>query len=67
VRYPDSQNSEDSGIRLARKTEWIEKPAQSYLGLGQRVLTTDKDEYGLLQIRQIDLNHPETDLQVGEE
>jgi type VI secretion system protein ImpE len=67
VRYPDSQNSEDSGIRLARKTEWIEKPAQSYLGLGQRVLATDKEEYALLQIRQIDLNHPETDLQVGEE
>ena len=66
VRYPGSHACEDSAVRLARKTEWIEKPAQSYLGLGQRILATDKEEYPLLQIRQIDLNHPQTDQQVGE-
>ena len=67
TRYPDSHASEDSSVRLSQKTEWVEKPGGSYLGLGQRVLATDKDEYALLQVRQIDLDHPDTDLKVGDE
>jgi type VI secretion system protein ImpE len=66
TRYPGSEASDDNAIRLARKTEWLEQPCETYIGLGQRVLTTDKDEFGLLQIRQIELNHPETDQQTGE-
>jgi len=66
TRYPDSQTSEDSAILLARKTDWIEKPGDLYLGLGQRMLTTDADEFPLLQIRQINLEHSEQDLQGGD-
>jgi len=66
TRYPDSQASEDNAIRLARKTEWIEQPGELYLGLGQRMFATDEGEFPLLQIRQIDLDHPETDQQGGE-
>ena len=66
TRYPDSETSEDSAILLARKTEWIEQPGDIYLGLGQRMLTTDIDDYSLLQIRQIDLDHSEAELQGGE-
>ena len=66
TRYPDSEASEDNAIRLARKTEWIEQPGDLYLGLGQRIFATDKDEFPLLQIRQIDLEHPETERQGGE-
>ena len=66
TRYPDSEASEDNAIRLARKTEWVEQPGDLYLGLGQRMFATDKDEFPLLQIRQIDLDHPETDQQGGE-
>ena len=66
TRYPNSQASDDSAILLARKTEWIEQPGDLYLGLGQRMLTTDTDDFSLLQVRQIDLDHSETDLQGGE-
>jgi type VI secretion system protein ImpE len=66
TRYPNSQASEDSAILLARKTEWIEKPGDLYLGMGQRMLTTDTDDFPLLQVRQIDLDHSETDQQKGE-
>jgi len=66
TRYPDSEASEDNAIRLARKTEWVEQPGDLYLGLGQRMFATDKDEFPLLQIRQIDLEHPETEQQGGE-
>ncbi|MBN2592647.1 MAG: tetratricopeptide repeat protein [Sedimentisphaerales bacterium] len=66
TRYPGSESSKDNAIRLARKTEWLERPGEIYLGLGQRMFATDKDEFPLLQIRQIDLNHPETKQQGGE-
>ncbi len=66
TRYPGSEASEDNGIRLARKTDWLEQPGQTYLGLGQRVLTTDKEDFGLLQVREIVFNHAETEQQTGE-
>jgi type VI secretion system protein ImpE len=66
TRYPNSESSKDNAIRLARKTEWIELPEGVYLGLGQRILTTDKDEFPLLQIRQMDLKHSKADRQSGE-
>jgi type VI secretion system protein ImpE len=66
TRYPASESSQDHKIRLARKTEWLEKPAEVYLGLGQRMFATDKNEFSLLQIRQINLDHPHIDPQGGE-
>ena len=65
TRYPDSESTEDSAIRLARKTEWIERPGGVYLGLGQRMFATDKSEFSLLQVRQIVLDHNEVDQQSG--
>lgn len=65
TRYPDSEASEDSAIRLARKTEWIEQPGDVYLGLGQRMFTTNEGEFSLLQVRKIELDHDEVDQQSG--
>lgn len=55
TRYPASENSEDDSIRLARKTEWEQHGEALYFGYGQRVLTTDADEYSLMDIRSISL------------
>ncbi|HUW18304.1 MAG TPA: type VI secretion system accessory protein TagJ [Sedimentisphaerales bacterium] len=66
TRYPGSEASEDNAIRLARKTEWIEQPGELYQGLGQRVFATDSNEFSILEVRQIDLDHSETDQQGGE-
>ena len=66
TRYPNSETSKDSAILLSRKTEWIEQPGDLYLGLGQRIFTTNEDEFPLLQIRQIDLDQSETEEQGGE-
>jgi type VI secretion system protein ImpE len=57
TRYASSEASEHDAVRLARRTEWIEKPAQTYFGLGQRMFATDVREYALLDIRRIDLHH----------
>jgi len=55
VRYPGTPSSPDGPLRLARKTEWIEKANGCTLGLGQRLLTTDQDDYPLLETRDLEL------------
>lgn len=55
ARYPGSEASADPLIQLGRKTEWRDGGAETWLGLGQRLLTTDQGEYALLDIRRIDL------------
>ena len=53
VRYPGSDRSEDPAIRLARRTEWQAAGEDAYTGLGQRILTTDGPELGLLELREL--------------
>ncbi|MEE4376953.1 MAG: type VI secretion system accessory protein TagJ [Candidatus Competibacteraceae bacterium] len=59
TRYPGSQDSNDSQILLAHKTEWNEHESDTFLGLGQRVLATDVAEYPLLDTRLIELETAE--------
>jgi type VI secretion system protein ImpE len=59
VRYPRSEESQDGAVRLARKTEWLERPGGTCLGLGQRMLVTDEREYALLSARRITLLSPD--------
>ncbi|MBC8471941.1 MAG: tetratricopeptide repeat protein [Planctomycetes bacterium] len=66
ARYPNSEASKDSTILLSRKTEWIEQPGDLYLGIGQRIFATNENEFPLLEIRQIDLDHSETEEQGNE-
>jgi type VI secretion system protein ImpE len=58
TRYPGTEATKDGQLRLAQKTEWVEKSSGFYCGLGARVLTTDNGEYGLTEVRRIMLNHP---------
>lgn len=55
ARYPGSQDSVDPLVQLGRKTDWLECEAETWLGMGQRVLATDQGEYSLLDIRRIEL------------
>lgn len=58
-RYPGSENSESPQIRMCRMTEWIERDADVFLGLGQRMLVTNAADFPLLEIRKISLNTTE--------
>lgn len=60
-RYPGSQRSADSNIRLAKKTEWDEVADGVYHGKGQRMLATDQADYALLDIRQLKTDAVKTD------
>jgi type VI secretion system protein ImpE len=55
VRYPGSETDSSGLIRLARKTEWHEVAPDTFHGRGQRMLSTDSNEYGLLNVRLIEL------------
>ena len=60
-RYPGSEKSTDSSIRLAGKTEWEEVAAGVWHGMGQRMLATDQDDYPLLDIRKIEITSGKQD------
>ena len=56
TRYPQSEIAEDAAIRLARKTEWTEISDATFIGLGQRLLSTNVNDYALMDIREIKFN-----------
>jgi type VI secretion system protein ImpE len=57
TRYPGSEDGE-APIRLARTTEWHEVGGLA-LGRGQRMLATDSDDAGLLEVKEIELDSPD--------
>ena len=50
---------DDDAVRLARKTEWVEVADGFAVGVGQRILATDAEEYPLLECGIIDLQTAE--------
>ena len=42
--------------RLARATSWADAGADTFVGLGQRLLATDKSDVALLDIRELVLD-----------
>lgn len=54
VRYAGSTQDASPAVLLSRQTEWLGLPGSDHFrGLGQRVLTTDAAEHGLLSLRRI--------------
>lgn len=53
VRYPGSENAADGGIRLARKTEWLEREEATFLGIGQRIFSTNDGDFPILEVRSV--------------
>jgi type VI secretion system protein ImpE len=71
TRYPGSAAADDEALAWSRRTEW-RAPALSapgageagageewYLGLGQRMFSTDADEVALMDLRRLDLAVPD--------
>jgi len=53
VRYPGTESQEDDDLRLSRKTVWQGSDEAGWTGLGQRVLSTDQTELGLMDVREL--------------
>lgn len=56
TRYALMPEGADNLLRLSRRTDWIETSPGQYRGVGQRLLTTDQSELGLLDVRTLTLN-----------
>jgi type VI secretion system protein ImpE len=55
TRYPGSELADDAALALSRRTEWRET-GDWFLGLGQRMLTTDAGEFALMDVRRIEFD-----------
>lgn len=58
VLYPGTEATGDNGLMLARRTDWVERGGAGgswEVGLGQRLLSSDGPENGILSIRDIRL------------
>jgi type VI secretion system protein ImpE len=53
TRYPGTTSSDDGPARLARATTWADVGADTYVGTGQRLLTTDQGDIALMDIRSL--------------
>jgi type VI secretion system protein ImpE len=56
TRYPGSEKATDMTLVMSRATTWIEQAGETFLGLGQRVLTTDVGDRSLMDVRCIRLD-----------
>ncbi len=57
TRYPGSEQEQDGSFRMARKTDWVDRGSDYFVGIGQRMLATDRGEIPLLEARSISLDH----------
>ena len=56
TRYPDTVLPTGDLLSLARSTDWRETTPGVFVGLGQRLLTTDTAEFGLMDLRSVVLD-----------
>jgi type VI secretion system protein ImpE len=56
-RYEGSTNDSDPLVLLAKSTEWSDVGAETFVGKGQRLFTTDFGDIALMDVRTIKMNH----------
>lgn len=56
TRYAGTTALGSDSDKLARSTEWRDLGADTFAGLGQRLLTTNEEDFPLMDIRRIDLD-----------
>ncbi|MBE0546301.1 MAG: tetratricopeptide repeat protein [Rubrivivax sp.] len=53
TRYPDTVLASGDALALSRQTDWRETSPGVYIGLGQRLITTDNAEFPLMDLRSV--------------
>ena len=53
TRYAGTPSMGDDACKLARATRWDDMGEDTYVGVGQRLFTTDQDDIALLDIREL--------------
>ena len=60
TRYPGTESRTEDDLRLARRTEFSEPAENLLVGVGQRLLATDEDEFPLMNVRSLRLETSES-------
>lgn len=60
TRYAGTAASGDSAALLARATTWSDAGAETFIGIGQRLLTTDQADIALMDIRLLKIDGADT-------
>ena len=55
TRYPGSSKA-DPAMMLARATDWRDAGSDTFVGLGQRLLTTDQGDFALMDLRSLKMD-----------
>lgn len=58
TRYPGSPKS-DPAMVLARATDWRDVGADTFVGVGQRLLTTEQGDFALMDLRSLQMDSHE--------
>ena len=58
TRYPGSERAEETALRLARRTDWVDQGEEMFTGLGQRMFAADIGEYPIMDVRRIVIDAP---------
>lgn len=56
VRYPGTEEADEIELRLSKVTEWKSLSDGATVGLGQRLLATDKDDFSILDLRHLEFD-----------
>jgi type VI secretion system protein ImpE len=53
TRYPETDLAAGDLLALSRRTDWLEAAPGIFTGRGQRLITTDSAEFGLMDLRSV--------------
>jgi type VI secretion system protein ImpE len=56
TRYAGSETEADALLRLGRKTIWVQRGPEFYVGLGQRMLATNSDDFPVMDVRSVEFD-----------
>jgi len=60
TRYAGTPQSRDDAAMLARATTWADMGEETFVGTGQRLLTTDKSDVALMDLRTLTMDDVST-------
>jgi len=58
-RYAGTAQSGDQSAMLSRSTEWVDRGAETFVGIGQRILATSGADFALMDVRTLTMDVPD--------
>lgn len=59
TRYAGTASNGSNAERLSRETSWTDVGAETFVGTGQRLLATDAGDTAIMDLRNLQISHPD--------